>query len=122
MSVEFDFDFSALYELGADLKRIGDETQPMAEAAVAKAAHDLEAQGKANIVSMGAVDTGAMLNSTSADISGLQAIVGPTTNYAVYVHEGTWKNGGPRPFMSNAADTVEPQFLAAMQQIAGGGL
>ncbi len=115
MSIEFDF--SAVYELAADLGNAGAEAQALAEVVVAKSAADLEAQGKANIVSMGAVDTGTMLNSTSTDLNGLTAEVGPTTNYAVYVHEGTWKNGGPRPFMSNAATTIEPAFLEAMGQI-----
>lgn len=117
MSVEFDFDFSALYELGADLKRIGDETQPMAEAAVAKAAHDIEAHAKSWVP----VDTGALMNSISTDVDGLSAEVGPTVNYGVYVEYGTYKME-PRPYMETAADTVEPQFLAAMEQIAGGEL
>ncbi len=118
--MSIDFDFSAVYTLAADLASYADGAEAMAEIAVAKTAADLETQGKANIVAMGAVDTGAMLNSTSADINGLTAVVGPTTNYAVYVHEGTWKNGGPRPFMSDAADTVEPAFIEAMAQIGGG--
>ena len=117
MSIEFDA--SALMGLGAELKRASAETQPKAEQVVAKSAYDLEAQGKANILAMDAVDTGDTLNTTSVDfISGLIAEVGPTTHYAVWVHDGTWKMP-PRPFMTNALQTIEPSFIAAMEQLGG---
>lgn len=113
--MSIDFDFSAVYELGADLKRYGAETQPMAEAAVAKSAHDLEAHAK----TQAPVDTGALMNSIGSTVAGLHAEVGPTVHYAPYPEFGTYKMA-PQPFMGPAADAVEPAFLAAMEQIAGG--
>lgn len=90
-----------------------------AGALVTKTTFDVEAQAKANIVSMRAVDTSAMLNSTQG------RMVGPASGevrvgkeYGVHVHEGTHKMAG-RPFLQLAAEQVRPDFEAAAAKLAG---
>jgi HK97 gp10 family phage protein len=84
------------------------------------------------------VDTGALRNSINTSFSGssklaplsgtglapgepVAAEVGPEVNYAPHLEFGTWKMA-PRPFLGPAFDEVEPSFLAALEDIAGGAL
>lgn len=91
------------------------QARARAEAAVAKAAYDIEGQAKTVVP----VDTGNLKNSiqTEAGDSDLTKYVGPHTDYAVYVEYGTYKTRA-QPYMRPAAEQVAPGFIAAMKQIA----
>lgn len=57
---------------------------------------------KREIQNVHAVDTGTMLNSTTAEREGKAYLIGPTVDYAVYVALGTSRRAG-RPFHVTAA-------------------
>lgn len=61
---------------------------------------------KQEIQNVHAVDTGTMLNSVTADISGTQALIGPTVSYAPYVALGTSRMMA-RPFHIYAARRLQ---------------
>ena len=64
---------------------------------------------KMQIEAMHAVDTSTMLNSTVADSVGEHAVlIGPTTDYAVYVALGTSRMAA-RPFHVKAAQELAKQ-------------
>lgn len=61
---------------------------------------------KAEIQAVHAVDTGTMLNSTTAEIQGKSALIGPTVRYAPYVALGTSRMPA-RPFHLRAAKRLQ---------------
>jgi HK97 gp10 family phage protein len=84
---------------------------------VAKAAHAIEAQTKANIVQHDLIDTGNMLNSVQAQPDGTFAwIVGVGAEYAIYHEYGTVRLP-PKPFFLPAVRQIEPQFIANMERL-----
>lgn len=87
--------------------------EPRAALAVAKAAADVEAHAKAVVP----VDTGALRASIQArHVSALEAEVVAQQQYAIFVELGTSRMGA-QPYMTPAADTVRPSFLAAIARI-----
>lgn len=64
------------------------------------------------------VDTGRLRSSIMSSFSVLQAIIGPHTDYAIYVHEGTRYMQG-RPFMKQGAEkaisAIKKEFQKAIQ-------
>lgn len=65
---------------------------------------------KGEIQAVHAVDTGTMLNSTSAESEGKRTInIGPTVQYAVYVALGTSRMAA-RPFHIMAANKLRQQI------------
>ncbi len=109
------WDTGEVKALAADLGKAGIQTTRLAGQVVRKAAHDVQSQAK----SRAAVDTGAMRNSISTQMSGpLSATIGPSASYAVYLEGGT-RYMAARPFMGPAADAVEPAFIAAMEKLGG---
>lgn len=86
---------------------------PKAQAAVTKAAADVEAHGKINAP----YDTGNLRSSIQARPAGaLAADVVAQAEYAIYVEYGTYKMGA-QPYMVPAAEAVRPSFEAAMRQV-----
>lgn len=80
---------------------------------VQKTVSDLEAAAKSNAP----VDTGALQNSITGEMTGaLSGQVRATAEYAAYVELGTRKMS-PQPYMTPAAESVRPAFEAAMGQI-----
>lgn len=86
-----------------------------------KAAFDCQAESQRNIVAMGAVDTGNLLNSQTAEPD-----AGPDysetrsgAEYSGFVHDGT-RSMPARPFLRLAADRVRPGYVAALEQIERG--
>ncbi|AUX82660.1 hypothetical protein PBI_KNOX_11 [Microbacterium phage Knox] len=64
---------------------------------------------KKEIQNVHAVDTGTMLNSTTAETAGKDTyLIGPTVNYAVYVARGTSRVAA-RPFDLTAARLLRSQ-------------
>lgn len=79
-----------------------------------KLAHDIEAQDKTNIVAVGAVDTGALLNSTAArEVGDLTWAIGSSVNYDIYVELGT-RFVPARPHLIPALEMVKPSIEAAV--------
>lgn len=109
------FDTSAIRKLQADLGRLSARAVPTASKAVARTAHDIEADAKA----LAPVDTGNLRNSISSDIGVLSAEIGPTAEYGLYVEEGTSRMA-PQPYMGPAADTRFPELEQALGAIVDG--
>ncbi|MDQ0756077.1 HK97-gp10 family putative phage morphogenesis protein [Arthrobacter sp. B3I4] len=114
----------ALRKLSADIAKAAATTEARAQVVVRKTAYDIERTAK-NLVP---VDTGNLKGSIghsdarSVGRSGTLAIeIGPTANYGVFVEQGTSRMA-PQPFMGPAADTHEPAFTQAMQQLGLEGL
>ena len=114
---------------------------------VAKATLEVEAWTKTEIVAMGAVDTGHLLNSVHSAITGpLDGEVRVGANYARFVHDGhfymnaprnvagykfgeylpaeLWglfpgrvRYAPPRPFLKNAVEIVKPMFVRAIASL-----
>lgn len=74
---------------------------------------------KREIQSVHAVDTGTMLNSTTAESDGKHSIlIGPTTSYAVYVARGTSRMAA-RPFDVTAAQKLQKIVNDEFQDLGG---
>lgn len=107
--------FGGLERLAFDLANAGTNTTRMAGTVLTKAARDVERISKQLVP----VDTSATQNSIGVDdrrSNRLEAVIGPTTEYAPYLELGT-ANMGPRAFMGPAADLVGPSLTAAMAAI-----
>ena len=106
-----------LSKLALDLAGAESKTVVMASRAIRKAALDIEAHAKAKAP----VDTGALRGSISTTVAntGLEAEIGPTVHYGLYVELGTARMA-PQPYMGPAADTVEPSLVEALAQIGVG--
>jgi HK97 gp10 family phage protein len=109
------FDTSAIRQLQADLGKLSARAVPTASRAVAKTAHDIEADAKG----LAPVDTGNLRNSISSDIGVLSAEIGPTAEYGLYVEEGTSRMA-PQPYMGPAADNRFPELEQALGAIVDG--
>jgi HK97 gp10 family phage protein len=59
------------------------------------------------------VETGLLRSSITADINDLQAEVGPTVYYAVFVEYGTSRMA-PQPFMGPAGDMHEADYADSL--------
>jgi HK97 gp10 family phage protein len=95
------------------LGAIADELKRGAGAAVAKAAHDIEAQAK----SRAPVDTGALRNSIAArQEAALAWIVAVGVEYGIYPEFGTYKMGA-RPYLLPAFNTVAPSLTKALEAL-----
>ena len=112
--MEFTIDIGDVLSAGRSLIAKAATIEKAAGTVVAKAAYDVEKDAK-NLV---AVDTGATKNSIGTDIDGLTATVGPTTEYAPFLEDGTSRMG-PQPFMGPAFDRNLPKFERAMAVLGG---
>lgn len=118
-----DVDTSQVRALSSRIATAGGRVGARGSLALRKTALDIEADAKSLIVSMDAVDTGDMLNSVSTTISGdgrsgtMTAEIGPTADYAIYVHEGTSVMPG-RPFLALAYDRRVPAYTDALALLA----
>lgn len=116
---------------------------------IAKAGFMVEGRAKTNIVQMGAVDTGALLNSVATSLQSGErssdaqadalarnpdveiaplpiprdnhtAFVGPQVEYAEAVHFGTHTMPG-RPYLLNAVRETEAEFRAMWKDVVTDG-
>lgn len=85
----------------------------VAERAIAKAAHDIEAHAKANAP----VDTGLLQNSIVSRQEGDGWVVESPVDYSEHVEYGTSRMAA-QPFMHPAVEIVRPQLLAALKRLA----
>jgi HK97 gp10 family phage protein len=83
---------------------------------VQRAAFEVEAQAKIIVP----VDTGTLKGSIQTEPEGATAqIVYTPMDYSVFVEYGTVKMGA-QPFMTPAAETVRPGFIAALRNLERG--
>ncbi len=113
---DFNIDAGELASLAADLGKASGAVTKQAQQAVRKAAFDVEAKAKA----AAPVKTGNLRNSISTTVKGggLEATIGPTASYGVFVELGTRSNR-PQPFLQPAADAVMPELAQAFEQLGG---
>ena len=111
------WDMSEFRTFTADLTAAAGRAEALAETVVAKTATDLQARAQ----TAAPVDTGFLRGSISSDIRGLEAEVGPTAHYGIYLEMGTSRMS-PQPYLFPALDAVEPGFLAAIEQVIDGSL
>lgn len=97
-----------------DLAKASEQVARRASQAIAKTAHDIEADAKILVP----VDTGFLKNSISSDIGELEAEVGPTAHYGGYVEEGTSRQS-PQPYLRPAFDRRKEGLVKALDQIIG---
>ena len=86
--------------------------QAKAGLAIAKAAHDIEAQAK----TMAPVDTGLLKNSIRAEGDGTSWQVVSPVDYSVYQEFGT-RSTPARPYMLPALEMVRPKLIAALRTL-----
>jgi len=116
---EISFDVSDLNRLAADLSGAGARVGAGAAQVVRASAYRVEAEAKA----FAPVDTGNLRNSIGTDLIGdgrgasIEAQVGPTANYGAFVELGTSRMA-PHAYLGPALDRAEPDFVAAIEQIA----
>lgn len=105
-----------LNKVAIDLHGAGLRAQLGARRAVAKTALEIEATAK----SLAPVDTGALRNSISSDITDgrYAAEIGPTVEYAPYVEYGTSRMA-PQAYMGPALDRHGGEFAETLSVLAG---
>lgn len=101
-----------LRALSADIARAARGAEPKARLIVAKTARDIEADAK----QMAPVDTGNLKGSISSDVRGLEATIGPTASYGVFLETGTSRMA-PQPYMGPATDRRQGPFEQAMGRL-----
>lgn len=120
-------DASQVVGYSVRLRAAGGRVGAKSAALFRKAIYDIENGAKNKIREYDAIDTGNMLNSVSSNITGdgrygqMTGEVGPTAEYAIYVHDGTSKMVG-RPFLTDAFDMSIVPFESALQRLAEEGL
>ena len=73
------------------------------------------------------VDTGNLRSSIGMKVTGdgragaMRAEIGPTAHYGIFVELGTSRMAA-QPYLRPATDRHVPAWVAALEQIAGGGL
>lgn len=107
-------DFSEVNRFSQRLAVAGTTVLPRAAAAVQKTALDIVATAQTFVP----VDTGATRSSIHNEPSdgGLQADIGPTTEYAPHLEYGT-VNMAPHAFMGPALDIHAPDLAQALTEI-----
>lgn len=97
------------------LRKLVATVRPRLEDVLKKAAFDVERRAKETAP----VRTGALKNSIKTDLSRLSALeaeVGASVEYAIFVEFGTSRMAG-RPFLTPALEAVKAEFMAAISLI-----
>lgn len=110
------FDTSGLRRLEADIAEAEPRNMARLPDTVRQEARDLVGDIRRSIVTVGAVDTGALHDGVSADIGAFRAEVGPTEDYAEYVNDGT-SDTPPHRFMEPAIERSGPRFGRAVLDV-----
>ncbi len=106
--VDISWDTSALRALVVDLNGAPSRAQARAQLVIVKGAHDIEMDGKIFCP----VDTGYLRNSIGTDIGTLEAIIGPTADYGIYVELGV-----PHSYVIRARDGGMLHFVVDGHEI-----
>lgn len=113
-------DTSELDQVGRDIVRNAGRVGARASAAFRKTIHDIERDAK----TAAPVDTGALKNSISSEITGdgrsgtMAGEVGPTVDYGLWQEIGTSRMP-PQPYLAPAFDRRIDPFTRAIAQIGG---
>lgn len=105
-------DFSELELLGRDISSLGQKAHDRAAQIVAKSAADISGSA----AQYAPYRTGNLSNSVGYDLYGLEAEIGPTASYGIYLEFGTSRMA-PRPYMKPALEKHEGAFLQALSQL-----
>lgn len=104
-----------------ELPGIADGLEGKAAQVVSKSAVDIESNWKANIQAAGLIDTGAYLNSVTAEQQEpTRWEVGTNLTdppYPFFLEYGTARGIQPYGVMTKAVETVRPAFHEAMRQL-----
>lgn len=100
-----------------DMSSASSRVGPLIEAVTRKTAADIERSAKIRTP----VRTGNLRNSIGHTIEtgpgSIEAEIGPTAAYGIYVEKGTSKNQHPQPFMAPAFDEHQPKLQEALGSI-----
>ena len=115
------WDTSDLNKLAVDLGQAGQKVGDRVQVAIRKTALDIKGDAK----KFCPVDTGNLRDSIgTSDLRSvgqagvLEVEIGPTANYGGFVEFGTSRHG-PAAYMGPALDRRTPDFVTAMEQLAG---
>ena len=104
---------SVRIKVDSKIPQLTESVRRKAQAAIAKAASDIEAQAKARAP----VDTGLLKNSINEREEGdLRHIVESPVHYSIYQEFGTRKMAA-QPYMVPAVEFVKPSFEMAMRSL-----
>lgn len=98
-----------------DIGRIAAGLEAAVADEVRKTCFDIEATAKMKAP----VDTGALMNSITAESEGLTGTVSTNVDYATHQEYGTHKMAA-HPYMTPAAEAAWPEFLAGIRKAVGG--
>ena len=105
-----------LNELKANLRRYPQISAPEIEKAIKKSVNEIEKNAKPRTP----VDTGRLRGSYRTNFGKFRGEIGPNTNYALYVHEGTRKMKA-RPYLRQGVDAsktnIDTHFKTALKNI-----
>ena len=107
-----EIDASELEVLGRDISDLGQKSHDRAAQVVAKTAADISGSAARNAP----YRTGNLSNSIGYDLYGLEAEIGPTASYGIFLEYGTSRMA-PRPYMKPALEKHEGAFLQALSQL-----
>lgn len=107
-----EIDASELEVLGRDISDLGQKAHDRAAQVVAKTAADISGSAARNAP----YRTGNLSNSIGYDLYGLEAEIGPTASYGIFLEYGTSRMA-PRPYMKPALEKHEGAFLQALSQL-----
>lgn len=112
-----DVDISELLKLTRDLRSAGEDIGPKVVIATKKTGYDITRTAKV----YAPVDTGFLRSSIGPDFDsdGLGVTVGPAASYGAFPEYGT-STQRPQPYMGPAADRHVPEYVAALDELAGG--
>lgn len=115
-----EIDASELEVLGRDISDLGQKAHDRAAQVVAKTAADISGSAARNAP----YRTGNLSNSIGYDLYGLEAEIGPTASYGIFLEYGTSRmleygtsRMAPRPYMKPALEKHEGAFLQALSQL-----
>lgn len=110
-----DADVSELKSLAVDLTKAAASVQQKAPLVVRKVAADIERDAKL----LAPFDTGFLRSSIGIDSPDpLEAVIGPTAEYAPFLEFGTARIQPPRAFMGPAFDRNAPKLVEAFDRLA----
>lgn len=106
---------TSLEDFGDEVTAARKSLEARARKVISKASSDItrDAQRAAP------VDTGNLRSSISREVRGLQAEIGPTASYGIWVELGTSRMA-PQPYLFPALDKNLPAMEAAMTAITEG--
>lgn len=114
MTVRITIEAGEVRAFAAELDNAADRVGELAQMVLRKTAADIKRDAQA----LAPVDTGALRNSITYRVQGLEAEIGPTVHYGGFVEYGTSRMA-PQPYLGPAMDRNLPIFEEALSRITG---